>query len=330
MKVVVETYGAQLSLQTGMLVVETDHKKEEISLLHITSIHIHTHARLSSALIIECVKSHIPIYFEDKLQIEAMIWSPRYGSISNIRKKQALFSYSLYKYVLIKKLLIRKNEERAKWIKQITTKKELHEWAEQMLEINLKIQQAPPQDNYIRSLEAHSSKIFFTAFNALLPAKYRFDKRTYRNSKDIVNISLNYAYGILYNEITKALIVAGLDPDMGFFHASQYNKPALTFDMIEPYRPWAEQNLFKVLKKPEFIKLENPIEDQGKLNKTAKHILIEEMENFLQKKKIVWNKRIKTPQNHIRLDAHQTAQYLLKFSQKQLLADICRDKTKKI
>ena len=43
------------------------------------------------------------------------------------------------------------------------------------------------------------------------------------------------------------------------------------------------------------------------------------MTGFMTQKKILWQKRIKTPQTHIQLDAHQVAKYLLNFSLKDLL-----------
>ena len=125
MRLIVETYGAKLSYDSGVVVVEKNNEKEEISLLHITSIHILNQARISATLITQCIKSGIPVYFENDLEVEAMIWTPQFGSISTIRKKQALFSYSPEKYPLIKRLLIRKNEERIKFIKKTTIKPDI-------------------------------------------------------------------------------------------------------------------------------------------------------------------------------------------------------------
>ena len=53
---------------------------------------------------------------------------------------------------------------------------------------------------------------------------------------------LNYAYGVLYSQIEIALILAGLDPFIGFLHTDNYNKRSLVFDMIEPFRIIAERS----------------------------------------------------------------------------------------
>ena len=319
MKIVVETYGAHISIETGVLQIDAGEEHTEVSLLHVTSLHIQTSARISSDALTACIKSGIPVYFENDLEVEAMLWSPHYGSIANIRKKQALFSFSKHKYVLIKRLLIRKNEMRIRFLQQTTIIEKIQIFTEKIAEFNKLIEKAPNKDAYLRSLEGNSSKKYFEAYNLLLPAAWRFDKRTYQNSSDLVNNLLNYGYGILYKEITKALIIAGLDPDLGFFHAAQYHKPGLSFDLIEPYRVWVEEQVLKTLRDKTFKQIPEKLNKDGRLGKETKRLFIEKMTGFMTQKKILWQKRIKTPQTHIQLDAHQVAKYLLNFSLKDLL-----------
>jgi len=319
MKVVVDTYGAKISIETGVLQIDAGKEHTEVSLLHITSLHIQTSARISSVALTACIKSGIPVYFENDLEVEALLWSPYYGSIANIRKKQALFAFSKYKYTLIKRLLIRKNAMRIRFLQQSSIIKKIQNYAQKISEINKLLEVAPDKDAYIRSLEGNSSKIFFEAYNLLLPAQWRFEKRTYQNSNDLINNLLNYGYGILYKDITKALIIAGLDPDLGFFHAAQYNKPGLSFDLIEPYRAWVEEQVLKTVKDKRFKQISEKLDKNGRLTKQTKHLFIEKITVFLSQKKILWQKRVKTPQTHIQLDAHQVAKYLLNFSLKDLL-----------
>lgn len=58
-----------------------------------------------------------------------------------------------------------------------------------------------------------------------------------------MNTSLNYAYGILYGESWKALVLAGLDPYAGFMHTDRSGKPVLVFDFIEMFRFIADSTL---------------------------------------------------------------------------------------
>ncbi len=322
MKIVVDTYGAKISIETGVLQIDTGKEHTEISLLHVTSLHIQTSVRISSDALTACIQSGIPVYFENDLQVEAMLWSPHYGSIANIRKKQALFAFSKHKYLLIKRLLMRKNAMRIQFLQQTSIKEDIHAIAGEIVKINKLIEKAPFKDAYLRSLEGNSAKKYFEAFKLLLPPVWRFDKRTYQNSHDLVNNLLNYGYGILYKDITKALIVAGLDPDLGFFHASQYNKPGLSFDLIEPYRVWVEAQVLQTIRDKRFKQIPEKLTKEGRLNKATKHLFIEKMTGFMTQKKILWQKRIKTPQTHIQLDAHQVAKFFLNFSLNDLLKSI--------
>ena len=52
---------------------------------------------------------------------------------------------------------------------------------------------------------------------------------------------LNYSYGVLYGRVERLLILAGLDPFIGFFHCDSYKKPSLVYDLIEPFRAIAER-----------------------------------------------------------------------------------------
>ena len=62
-----------------------------------------------------------------------------------------------------------------------------------------------------------------------------FKKRDHEG-KDYVNALLNYGYGILYSEIERACILAGLDPYLGYLHTDRYGKPCLVLDFIEEFR----------------------------------------------------------------------------------------------
>ena len=50
-------------------------------------------------------------------------------------------------------------------------------------------------------------------------------------------MALNYGYGVLYGEVERACVLAGLDPYGGFLHVDRPGKLSLAFDLIEPFRP---------------------------------------------------------------------------------------------
>ena len=61
------------------------------------------------------------------------------------------------------------------------------------------------------------------------------------------NNFLNYAYAILRATVARSLVGSGLLPTLGIFHRNQYNAYCLADDMMEPYRPFADQMIVKMV-----------------------------------------------------------------------------------
>ncbi len=89
----------------------------------------------------------------------------------------------------------------------------------------------------LMGLEGRAAQKYWKAVKLILPEKYGFTARTGRGATDPVNSALNYSYGILYGQIERSLVLAGLDPFAGFLHVDRPGKPSLTLDFIEEFRP---------------------------------------------------------------------------------------------
>ncbi|MBA3534905.1 MAG: CRISPR-associated endonuclease Cas1 [Ardenticatenales bacterium] len=99
-------------------------------------------------------------------------------------------------------------------------------------------------------LEAHAAQHYWRGFATLLPEGIPWPGREGRGSRDAANSVINYAYGILYNEIERAILLAGLDPYAGFVHADRPGKYSLVLDMVEPFRqPVADRAILNFLGK---------------------------------------------------------------------------------
>ena len=61
------------------------------------------------------------------------------------------------------------------------------------------------------------------------------------------NALLNYGYSIVRAMIARALVGTGLHPALGLFHHNQYNGLALADDLMEPFRPWVDRIVCKLL-----------------------------------------------------------------------------------
>ncbi|MFQ3568777.1 MAG: CRISPR-associated endonuclease Cas1 [Aggregatilineales bacterium] len=84
--------------------------------------------------------------------------------------------------------------------------------------------------------EGAAAAAYWHAADRLVPERYGWPGREGRGAVDPVNSLLNYGYGMLYGEVERAIIMAGLDPYAGFLHADRPGKPSLVLDLIEEFR----------------------------------------------------------------------------------------------
>jgi CRISPR-associated protein Cas1 len=159
--------------------------------------------------------------------------------------------------------------------------------------------------------EGSSSKLYFKILAELIPAEYGFEGRSSRPARDAFNAFLNYGYGILYSQVERALIIAGLDPYIGLLHTDNYNKKSFVFDFIEPYRHFIDEPVFYLFSRRKFETdyLDNVhkgvvLSTQGK--KFFAPLLLEHLDSIVR----YHNKNRKLIEC-VQTDAHAFANYLI-------------------
>jgi CRISPR-associated protein Cas1 len=92
--------------------------------------------------------------------------------------------------------------------------------------------------------EGQAAARYFGAFASMLSREegdaamsFDFQTRNRRPPTDPVNALLSYAYALLVRAWTVALTAVGFDAYRGFYHQPRYGRPALSLDMMEPFRP---------------------------------------------------------------------------------------------
>lgn len=80
------------------------------------------------------------------------------------------------------------------------------------------------------------------------------------------NHLLNYAYAILRAAVARSLVGSGLYPAIGIHHHNKYNAFALADDVMEPYRPYADEVVYGIWKRSD--------EPVGELTKEHKQELL--------------------------------------------------------
>jgi group II intron reverse transcriptase/maturase/CRISPR-associated endonuclease Cas1 len=90
--------------------------------------------------------------------------------------------------------------------------------------------------------EGQAAAMYWSRLSSLLPTEIGFKGRVTQNAGDPVNQAINYVYGMLYGEVWRALVRAGLDPYFGIMHGSERDQGSLVFDLIEEFRaPFADR-----------------------------------------------------------------------------------------
>ena len=92
--------------------------------------------------------------------------------------------------------------------------------------------------------EGQAAARYFGTFSAMLrlpkdgeTAPFDFQTRNRRPPTDPINALLSYAYSLLVRAWSVAITAVGFDCYRGFYHQPRYGRPALSLDMMEPFRP---------------------------------------------------------------------------------------------
>ena len=88
----------------------------------------------------------------------------------------------------------------------------------------------------IMGIEGRAAKRYWEALRSIVPPEAAWPGRQGRGAVDLVNCLLNYGYGILYGQVERAIVLAGLDPFGGYLHVDRPGKASLTLDLIEEFR----------------------------------------------------------------------------------------------
>ena len=251
MELVLNTFGTSLSRDNEGFVILAKEGKQCIPAEGITSIQISRGAQITSDAVLLAIEREIEVLFMDRSgRPMGRIWSPKYGSVSTIRKGQLSFTFSKEAVAWIRDVISRKIENQQALIlmmiprspeMEVAARKAINRLEDYRTKVNgvegeIVADVAPT----LRGWEGLASKIYFNALNLFLPEAYRFKERSQHPAVDITNALLNYGYGLLYGKIEGALIKAGMDPYVGVMHRDDYNRPVLVYDVIELYRVWVD------------------------------------------------------------------------------------------
>lgn len=328
MQLFIDTYGAFLHVKDSMFAVrftkDAETVTKKIAPAKINSILLSKGTSLSFDAASLALMYNIDILF---LEFEGTpigrIWHSKLGSTTKIRKCQLVASLNKTGLSYIKEWIAAKINNQGEFLKRL--KKHRMQKAEQFekvinnLEayhkniIEIKSNNVAEVADKIRGYEGSSGKIYFELLSSILPTEYQFKSRSFRPAADPFNAFLNYAYGVLYSKVEKSLIIAGLDPYLGFLHRDDYNQKSMVFDFIEPFRIFADETVVKLFTAKKVNQSHtDKITNGYSLNKEGKILLMEAFNNFMEVDKIRYKGKNHTRNNIIQYDAHAFANQLIK------------------
>lgn len=326
MEMIINTFGTSLHRENNNFVILRDNLKQNIPINGITSIQISKGAQITSDAVLLAIENEIEILFLNNAgEPIGRVWSPKYGSVSTIRKGQVNFSLSKDAVDWIKETILQKIENQqalilAMQIKDDVTQRLVDKTINKLDDYKSKIRLLMGETvsdiaPALRGWEGLASKVYFDTLNLFIPEQYRFENRSQHPAMDIVNAFLNYGYGILYGKIEGSLIKAGIDPYIGIFHRDNYNRPILVYDVIELYRIWVDYVVYTLMAQNTVTDEFYSVKEDGSywLENLGRRIIIQSLNDYLDEN-ILMNGINRSRETHIFLFAQNLAQLFKKYS----------------
>lgn len=325
-KIIINTPGSYISKSGECFLLTTDDKKAEISAKKVEQILITTAAAVTTDALLLAVNNNIDVVFlKYNGQPFGRVWHSKLGSISTIRRKQLMLQEIPMGLQLTKEWIGCKFDNQINFLKNLLQNRRdekrralIKDAIERINEFKDKVWNLDKYNNIdearytLLGYEGNAGRVYFQTLGELIPEKHKFTERSRNPAKDPFNCMLNYSYGVLYSQVEKGCILAGLDPYIGIMHTDNYNRQALVYDIVEMYRGYMDEIVFKLFSTKKVIdEYFNPIEGGIYLNHDGKKILIESINKAFESK-IKYKGRNIELQNIMQYDCHQIANRILK------------------
>jgi len=328
MQLYITTYGSFLHIKDGMFQVKyTDEEgesvKKKIPPKKVSSIVMDRGTSLTYEAVKTALSHNVDIVFAegDGAPI-GRVWHSKLGSTTRIRKRQLEASMNSEAIPWVKNWVKDKINNQIDFIKELkkhrkAKENQINNVLEKMGALagkidNLNGETVSDIADSIRGYEGTAGRAYFGLLSALLTKEYQFNGRSYRPAEDPFNAFLNYGYGILYSRIEKCIMIAGLDPYVGFLHRDDYNQTSFVFDFIEPYRPFVDLTVYRLFSGKKVNQDHyHEIKNGTGLTKSGKQLIVESFVKRFDTDKIRYRGRNQTRMNAIQQDAHTFANKLI-------------------
>ena len=247
------TWGSKLRRRDGLFEVivvnkqKKTIKREEVAAARVDRIRLSEGSTVSVDAIRLALEQDVDIVFQDKYGHPiGAVRSAEPGSTTLVQKAQLRATLDDTGLHIARDWLLRKLQAQQALLALVELPAEKQARLEALLRKVAAWQPADGDRASLRGWEGSAGRLYFGTLGGALPKRYRFAQRSRRPARDRFNALLNYGYGVLYTEVERCLLRAGLSPYIGFLHRDGYRFKSLVFDFIEPYRHTVDRTVWKL------------------------------------------------------------------------------------
>ena len=278
--------GAKITMTGNRLVLKKEGVKiADIPTIKLNTILVYGNIQITTQAIRMLLKNGIDIAFFD-------YYGKMYGTLNPVKSKNVILRIKqfekskdeIFSLQIAKTIVNAKINNMTSFLIKYQKNYNNHEIAKAISKLKKwtkKIEYKTKAKNLL-GIEGSASVIYFDVFKLLFRGDLKFSGRNRRPPADEANALLSYTYVLFSNEINMLLNGNGLDSYIGFYHGIQYGRYSLALDMVEPFRPLADNfvlNLanLKILRQEHFEKVKGGVY----LKNDAKKIYFQHYEKFM-------------------------------------------------
>ncbi|GIV79348.1 MAG: CRISPR-associated endonuclease Cas1 [Litorilinea sp.] len=293
---IVDEFGSFIAKHQGRLRVTCQgEKRVEAPLMHLETVLISGRGvSLSSDVVAACVEAGIPLHFLDaRGQPLGSLYSAGLAATVETRRAQLEARGDGRGVHVARAVAAGKIRNQANLLKYMskyrkTRQPEIYQevrlLADEVLDHLADLERCTGDTvdacrGQILSAEGRAAQKYWAGIGRLLLPEVGWPGRRTQGARDPFNAALNYGYGILYSQVERALVLAGLDPYAGFLHVDRPGKASLVYDLVEEFRQTVvDRTVMAIFNRGMAVELD----ERGQLTGETRRNLAEKVLNRLE------------------------------------------------
>lgn len=242
-----------LRVKNGELLLEERNDEKDKTLTKIPfqkllALFVIGHLTVTTPLLEKCKKYNVALVVVKPNLRPVFYWADYAEANFLLRKKQ--YEYSEDDITIAKHIVCNKIKNQLIVLNKTRKKDELTIFAVDTCKAAIDSISDITDYNKLLGLEGLVSKAFFSAYYNSLG----WNKRLPRTKMDILNVTLDIGYSILFNFIECFVRMFGFDLYKGIYHRAWFKRKSLVCDLMEPFRCIIDHTILLAFNRNQFKK----------------------------------------------------------------------------